>query len=51
MVIRRHVNTRQEHMEEVIPLVQEIAVCIPEDFSSYVQDMVPLLLASLDWPE
>jgi len=38
-------------MEEVIPLLEEIAASVPDDFSPFVPDIVPMLLASLKCPE
>lgn len=41
----------QEHMEDVVPLLEEISLCIPDEFVPYVHSIVPLLLASLEHPE
>lgn len=38
-------------MEEVVPLLEEIALCVPDEFTPHVPSIVPLLLASLKYPE
>lgn len=38
-------------MEEVVPLLEEIALSVPDEFAPHVGSVVPLLLASLTFPE
>lgn len=41
----------QDHPEEVVPLVETIAVCVPDEFEPHVPlVIVPLLLESLKHP-
>ena len=38
-------------MEEVVPLLEEMALRVPEEFAPHVPNVVPLLLDSLKYPE